>query len=207
MGIGSWLSKFIDGNLLKWFIRIELMVGLVGGLSAPTLFVLFEYAASFRLMLYTFVGLTGILVGLEIPLLMRILENRLAFKDLVSQVFTFDYIGALLASLIFPLVLVPYLGLIRTSIFFGLLNVGIAAILLYQFAETKPFRRLFMLGISLSALVLGARIRFCRTHYGLYRRAIVSGYCHLCQKHSLPADCSHAQSSGTAALPQREPSI
>lgn len=154
MGIGSWLSKFIDGQLLKWFIRIEILVGLVGGCSAPMLFVLFEYAVSFRLMLYTFVGLTGILVGLEIPLLMRILENRLAFKELVSQVFTFDYIGALLASLIFPLVLVPYLGLIRTSIFFGLLNVGVAALLLYQFKETQPFRRTFLTIVIASALLL-----------------------------------------------------
>ena len=154
MGIGSWLSKFIEGNLLKWFIRIEILVGLVGGCSAPMLFVLFEYAASFRLMLYTLVSLTGILVGLEIPLLMRILENKLAFKELVSQVFTFDYIGALLASLIFPLVLVPYLGLIRTSIFFGLLNIGVAALLLYQFNETRPFRRSFMAIVALATLLL-----------------------------------------------------
>jgi len=51
MGIGSWLSKYIDGNLLKWFIRIEILVGIVGGCSAPLLFVLFEYASSFRLVL------------------------------------------------------------------------------------------------------------------------------------------------------------
>jgi len=45
------------------------------------------------------------------------LKDRLEFKDLVSQVFTFDYIGALLASLLFPLVLVPHLGLVRSSFF------------------------------------------------------------------------------------------
>ncbi|RIV20602.1 polyamine aminopropyltransferase [Fibrisoma montanum] len=143
MGIGSWLSKYLDGNLIKWFIRIEILVGLVGGCSAPLLFVLFEYVASFRLILYTLVGLTGILVGLEIPLLMRILENQLTFKDLVSRVFTFDYIGALLASLIFPLILIPQLGLIRTSLFFGLLNIGVAAFLLYRFSETRSFRHSF----------------------------------------------------------------
>ncbi|GAB3901023.1 polyamine aminopropyltransferase [Larkinella knui] len=154
MGIGSWLSKYLDGNLLKWFIRIEILVGLVGGCSAPLLFVLFEYAASFRLVLYTLVSLTGILVGLEIPLLMRILENQLTFKDLVSRVFTFDYIGALLASLIFPLVLVPYLGLIRTSLFFGLLNIAVAGFLLHQFADTKPYRRSLVSILALSSLLL-----------------------------------------------------
>jgi spermidine synthase len=154
MGIGSWLSRYIDGNLLKWFIRIEILVGIVGGCSAPLLFVLFEYASSFRLVLYALVGLTGILVGLEIPLLMRILENRFAFKDLVSRVFTFDYIGALLASLIFPLVLVPYMGLIRTSLFFGLMNIAVAGILLYRFRETRPFRRSFMVVILASCALL-----------------------------------------------------
>ncbi|GAB4040916.1 polyamine aminopropyltransferase [Spirosoma gilvum] len=154
MGIGSWLSKYLDGNLLKWFIQIEVLVGLVGGFSAPLLFVLFEQVASFRLLLYLLVGLTGTLVGLEIPLLMRILENQITFKDLVSRVFTFDYIGSLLASLVFPLWLVPQLGLIRTSLFFGLLNVGVAGFLLYRFTETRPYRPTFaaVLVLSISGL-------------------------------------------------------
>ncbi|MCC3160524.1 polyamine aminopropyltransferase [Hymenobacter sp. 15J16-1T3B] len=160
MGIGSWLSRFLDAPLLKWFIRLEILVGLVGGLSAPLLFVLFEYVTSFRLILYTLVGLTGILVGLEIPLLMRILENRFEFKELVSRVFTFDYIGALLASLIFPLVLVPQLGLIRTSLFFGALNVAVAGLLLFRFRETRPYRRSFTAVVAAALLVLGVGFVF-----------------------------------------------
>ena len=70
--------------------------------------------------------MTGVLVGLEIPLIMRVLKNRFEFKDLVSKVFTFDYIGALFASLLFPLILVPYLGLIRSSFMFGIINVLVA---------------------------------------------------------------------------------
>ncbi|WBO85213.1 polyamine aminopropyltransferase [Hymenobacter yonginensis] len=156
MGVGSWLSRYLGGPLLKWFIQLEILVGLVGGFSAPLLFVLFEYVASFRLILYALVGLTGILVGLEIPLLMRILENRYEFKDLVSRVFTVDYIGALLASLIFPLVLVPQLGLMRTSLLFGTLNVVVAAVALYRFPETRPYRRGFaaLMGVALLALAV-----------------------------------------------------
>lgn len=152
MGIGSWLSKYLDGDLLKWFIRIEILVGIVGGCSAPVLFVIFEHVVSFRLVLYCFVGLTGVLVGLEIPLLMRILKNKFEFKDLVSNVFTFDYIGGLLASLIFPLMLVPYLGLIRTSLFFGFLNIVVAFLLLYKFKEAKSYRGRFSLVIALTVL-------------------------------------------------------
>ncbi|RAJ06797.1 spermidine synthase [Chitinophaga skermanii] len=133
MGIGAYFSRFFNKNLLSWFIQLEILVGLIGGISSSLLFLLFEHAASFRLILYLMVGLTGTLVGLEIPLLMNILKNRYEFKDLVSRVFTFDYIGALLASIVFPLLLVPYLGLIRTSCFFGILNVIVAIVVLVKF--------------------------------------------------------------------------
>lgn len=154
MGIGSWLSRFVERDLLKTFIRIEILVGIVGGCSAPLLFFLFEHVHSFRIVLYSLVCTTGILVGLEIPLLMRILKASVSFKDLVSQVFTFDYIGALLASLIFPLVLVPYLGLIRTSLLFGILNVGVAVFLVFKFPETLRYRRQLIIAAICSTLLL-----------------------------------------------------
>lgn len=154
MGIGSWLSKYVEDNLLKWFISIEILVGIVGGFSAPLLFLIFEHVASFRVVLYSLVGITGILVGLEIPILMRILKSSINFKDLVSQVFTFDYIGALLASIVFPLLLVPQLGLIRTSLLFGLMNIGVAAYLLYLFNETKRYRRQFSFVILVNTLLV-----------------------------------------------------
>ena len=134
MGVGSYLSKYFEKGLLSLFIRIELLVGLIGGLSSAVLFIVFPLASSFRIILYAFVFITGTLVGLEIPLLMRILKDKVEFKELVSRVFTFDYIGALLASLIFPLLLVPQLGLIRTSLFFGILNIVVGWYLAHRFA-------------------------------------------------------------------------
>lgn len=141
MGVGSWLSKFFSDNLLQWFIQIELLVGLVGGFSSAILFLTFPVAASFRIILYALVFITGLLVGLEIPILLRILKDKIEFKDLVSRVFTFDYVGALLASLVFPLLLVPYLGLIRTSLFFGMLNTCVGWWLLYRTRTGIPARR------------------------------------------------------------------
>jgi spermidine synthase len=154
MGIGSWLSKYIEKELLRVFVRVEILVGLIGGCSAPLLFFLFEHVMSFRVVLYSNVSLIGILVGLEIPILMRILKTSLPFKDLVSQVFTFDYIGALLASLIFPLLLMPYLGIIRTSLFFGILNVVVAFFILYNFEETSPYRKRLSISALISTFIL-----------------------------------------------------
>jgi spermidine synthase len=135
MGIGSYLSRYLKTNLLLWFIRVELLVGMIGGFSAVFLFLLFEQVIYFRVLLYFFVVLTGTLVGLEIPILMRVLKDRIEFDELVSRIFTFDYIGALFASLLFPLLFIPYFGLLRTSFFFGLLNVVVAWIVAKRFKE------------------------------------------------------------------------
>ena len=102
------------------------MVGLVGGFSSSLLFLAFAYTEAFRLVLYVVVILVGTLVGLEIPLLMRILKERFQFRELVSHVLTFDYLGALGASLLFPILLVPKLGLVRSALVFGILNAGVA---------------------------------------------------------------------------------
>ena len=139
MGVGSWLSKYITRDLIARFIQIELMVGLLGGFSAVLLFVLFTWmAAPFKLVLYLLVFGVGVLVGLEIPLVMRILKRELAFRDLVSQVLTFDYLGALAVSILFPLLLAPQLGMVRTGLLFGLLNVAVALWALRLFREQLP---------------------------------------------------------------------
>ncbi len=134
MGVGSYLSRFFERQLPAHFLRIELLVALAGGALPALLFLANAYTpGAFRFLLYALVVLVGILVGLEIPLVMRILKRNVALKDLVSQVLTFDYLGALAVSLAFPLILVPHLGLIRTGLLFGLMNASVALWALWLF--------------------------------------------------------------------------
>lgn len=183
MGIGSFLSKYIQKRLVATFISIEIMIGLIGGFSAATLFVLFEIISGFKFLLYGEVMLTGILVGLEIPLLMRIMKDEFDFKDLVGNIFTFDYIGALLASILFPLLLVPQLGLIRTALLFGIFNVAVAIWSTYAFKvnirRTAPLRISGVL--ALIALLFGF----------VYAGEILS----FSESKSYPGTIVHAQSS------------
>ncbi|MFY0564463.1 polyamine aminopropyltransferase [Archangium lansingense] len=164
MGIGSWLSRFIERGVPQRFVEIELGVALVGGLCAPLLFLTFALTDVFRVALYGTVLVIGTLVGLEIPLLLRILKDQLKFKDLVSQVLTFDYLGALAASITFPLLFVPKLGLVRTSLLFGLLNalVGLWSTWLLAPVLANPLRlRVKAVALSLFlvvGLVLGDRL-------------------------------------------------
>ncbi|MFI5180501.1 MAG: polyamine aminopropyltransferase [Thermoanaerobaculia bacterium] len=126
MGIGAFLTRFVARNVARRFVEAETAVALIGGLSAPVLFFAFSSPRWFHPVFFGIVLLVGILVGVEIPLLMRLLKDSVVFKDLVAQVLTFDYLGSLAASVLFPLVLVPRLGLVRTSVLFGLLNAAVA---------------------------------------------------------------------------------
>jgi spermidine synthase len=134
MGVGSWLSRFLVRQLPAHFLRIELLVALVGGMLPAVLFAANAWLpGAFHLLLYGLVGTVGVLVGLEIPLVMRILRRDLVLSELVSQVLTFDYLGALAVSLAFPLLLVPHLGLVRTGLAFGLMNAAVGFWALYLF--------------------------------------------------------------------------
>lgn len=156
MGVGSWCSRYVKRNELRLFIRVEILVALLGGWSAAGLFLLFPLLEQFRPILYGLVFVIGFLVGLEIPLLMRILRDRFDFSETVSNVLTFDYVGALAASLLFPLLLVPHLGLIRTGLMFGLLNVGVALLLLLLVPARASLMRERILGlIVMASLIAG----------------------------------------------------
>ena len=207
MGIGSWLSRYVDRNLLGVFIHVEFLIALFGGSSAALLFGLFAHVSSFRVLLYAIVLLIGTLVGLEIPLLLRILKDRLQFKDLISKVFTFDYIGALLASLLFPLVLVPYLrpGALRISLrnserrgrsdrALGGLGSGAARAFAAPSWIRRPrlARRRFRL-LRADRLLVGSR----RLQRGR----------HLRQVDSISADHDHASRRRSPPLPQRQSAI
>jgi spermidine synthase len=135
MGVGSWLSRYIVRGLVRQFVVIQILIAFVGGFSSTALFLVFGWTEMFRPILYVVVVLVGTLVGLEIPLLMRILRDRFEFKDVVAHVLTFDYLGALVASVLFPTILVPKLGLLRAAMFFGLVNAAVALWTLYLFRD------------------------------------------------------------------------
>ncbi|MDO4641314.1 MAG: polyamine aminopropyltransferase [Neisseria sp.] len=157
MGIGAHLTKYIkDEDALSRFIEIELLVGVVGGLCALVLFVVFGFSvAPFRSLLYALVLVVGTVVGMEIPLVMRVLNQQQAdFKELVARVLTFDYLGALAVSLLFPLVLAPKLGMARSALLFGLLNAAVAMLTAKSFRAQLPRYRAIRLRGMIVLLVL-----------------------------------------------------
>lgn len=154
MGVGSYITRFVHKNLPAVFVQTQILTGLFGGSGAAVLFLGFELVQSFQLLLYGVVATTGILVGFEIPLLMRLLRGSLNFRELVSRVFALDYVGALFAAFFFPLFLVPHVGLIRSGFVFGALNTGVAVGATFLFAKVNRMRLLRVQAFLVLALQL-----------------------------------------------------
>jgi len=76
MGVGSWASKYIEKSVAEKFIDIELAVAVIGGFSAPLLFLTFAHVSYFQIILYSMVFLIGALVGLEIRLVAAAVEHE-----------------------------------------------------------------------------------------------------------------------------------
>lgn len=179
MGVGAWASRGLERDAAKRYVQAELALALVGGTSSPALLALVGAHVPLRPALYALVFVIGALVGVELPLLVKLLQGEQVahaasnegdpsreprpsgalFGDVVARALAFDYAGALAASLLFPLVLVPRLGLVRTSAVTGAVNALLAFSATYAVRLERP--RLLrggsavVLGILLVALLRG----------------------------------------------------
>jgi spermidine synthase len=128
MGLGAFVSKRVGAGAAFAYVACEIALAIVGGASVPVVMHLTASAGAIRPVLYGFIVGVGVLVGVELPLLLRMQREEAGFTDAVSGSLASDYAGALLASLVFPFVMVPFLGLVRATLVTGALNAALAAI-------------------------------------------------------------------------------
>jgi spermidine synthase len=150
MGLGAWLSRFVD-RALPGFIWAQIALGVVGGFMAPLLY--FTYAATGDVELPLFAALiaVGALSGMEIPLIARILKQIGAPEFRFENVLTVDYAGALAASLLFPTLILPHLGLMSASLAFGMMNLLVAGLSLWIFRDLAPRLAVMVWGVAVLA--------------------------------------------------------
>lgn len=141
MGLGSYLSRLLTKRLLLRFIQVEIILGLLGGLAVPLLYIAYAYTDIYYPIMLVLIISIGTLTGLEVPLLTRLLEDYDELKVNLSNVLALDYFGALLATLLFPFLILPFMGTFTASLFFGLFNMSIGFINLWIFADQIGFRR------------------------------------------------------------------
>lgn len=147
MGLGSYLSRYFQKNLIATFIYIEVFLGLAGGISVLIIYYYFSFSTVFYFLHIFFLILIGTLAGLEIPLITRILKEYGELKDIIANVLTLDYVGGLFGSLAFPLVLYPLVGRLATSFIIGIINTIVALILVVTFFRYSDLKKVIVLPV------------------------------------------------------------
>ena len=154
MGIGSFATKRLNDNFVENFIAVEIAIAVIGGLSGIILFTVFPFARIFyELTMYAIIFVIGCLVGMEIPILASLLALQRGTKQTIADVMSFDYLGALIGSVAFPLLLLPSLGLLHASFVIGLINALVAFSTLIVFRRFVRRYKLFLL-MSIGAVVV-----------------------------------------------------
>ncbi len=192
LGLGAILCGDSARDASRRLGRIEILLSLIGGfavLAMNLLAALHHWAGSaaaafwagdshtaldvgFFVASHLIIVAIGVLSGYEVPLLIALRQGDglrtqgKAPAGAVNVVLGVDYFGSLLGAVLFPLVLLPRLGVFAIASLTGLLNVAACLLLL----ATKPFpdRRwqavvAGVLGISLGVSLFGVeRIeQFC----------------------------------------------
>lgn len=179
MGIGSYLSKKIRKDLFNKFIFVELLTGVLGGFSTLVLLLSNIYTSIYYLIMYILIIGIGVLVGLEIPILTRIIEeNNSNIRVNLANIFTFDYIGGLVGSLAFPLFLFPKLGFITTALCIGTINILVSLIILLKYKQyIKNANKIQIVVVSILVIIfmslLSAEKITKSIEGGLYRDDII----------------------------------
>ena len=134
MGAGAWASRLVE-DPVAGFVRAQVALGVVGGTAALVAFLAYAATGAVALPLYAALVAVGALSGMEVPLLARILEEIGAGRFRFENVLTADYLGALAASLAFPVLVVPNLSLIAAGLAFGVMNLAVAGGTLWLFRD------------------------------------------------------------------------
>ena len=157
MGLGSRISKAFETNLLQKFIYVEFTLSILSAFSALIAYTAAAYTMYTGLIIYTFSISIGLLIGLEIPLVIRLNEAFEELKVNVSSVMEKDYYGSLLGGVFFAFVGLPYLGLTYTPFILGITNFLVALLLLavlWPSIVESGRKKLFSLSVGVGAVLL-----------------------------------------------------
>lgn len=153
LGLGAILCGERPANPVRRLVRVEIALSALGGLSVVSFYffdMVHRYIYStvaagswwepvggvgFLLATHALIVAIGLLSGFEIPLLLT-LGERLR-PGSTNRVLGADYFGALIGSILFPLVLLRSLGLLATGFVVALLNAAAALALVFWRPEGR----------------------------------------------------------------------
>ena len=165
LGAGALLVKPLLARAAITFVAVEALLGIVGGLSAAALYVMFSFIGGSLLVVAVGTALIGGLVGAEVPLLMTLLQRGRTAEATdtgrtLANLTAADYLGALIGGLVWPFLLLPQLGMIRGAAATGIINLLAAAIVaIFLLRQVVSVRQLITaLGALAAALAVLATL-------------------------------------------------
>ena len=143
MGFGSLIQAHIPKrHLIPTFIAVETALALVGGFSPTLTYISYGYTSHYGLVLYFFVSFIGIMIGLEIPVIIRI--NNDFSKELstnLGNILSADYLGSLVGSLIFVYLILRFIPITEAAFITAGMNFLLAFVTFVYFSKKKLIRR------------------------------------------------------------------
>lgn len=163
MGLGSYLTQYIatisqgqqlQRELLLAVTCVELAIAPLTAILPLGLFALFvSDGAMLWQALFIVTIILGTLAGMEVPIMVRILELSDNMRQAIAGVLALDYLGGLVGSLGFPLLFLPWLGMFPTAFVLG----AFPALMVSMMGRLFPkIRRLGYIGLILGILLLAA---------------------------------------------------
>ncbi|MCK5310910.1 MAG: polyamine aminopropyltransferase [Desulfobacteraceae bacterium] len=139
MGLASLLQVHIKKKyLIYMFIAVETGLALVGGFSPTLTYYSYSLTSHYILVLYFFVSFIGIMIGLEIPIIIRINNDYTKeLKTNVGNILSADYLGSLLGALIFVYIILRFFPITKAAFLTALINFLLAFVTYVYFYSKK----------------------------------------------------------------------
>lgn len=156
MGIGAYASRSVRRAELDVFLLVQIVLSVLCAASTVLLSQAARVDRTWEAGLLLG-GSIGVLIGFEIPLLLRINDQRrIVLRDNVALVFGADYLGSFVAGLTFSLVLLPRFGLVMTPIIGGAANLAVAGLVTCAF--WRDIRRARAVTLLAGAIVIAGTL-------------------------------------------------
>ncbi len=161
MGFGSLIQAQISKkHLIYTFIGVETGLAIAGGFSPTLTYISYGYTAHYILVLYFFVSFIGIMIGLEIPVIIRI--NNDFSRELstnLGNILSADYLGSLIGSFIYVFVLLRFTPITEAAFLTAGINFFLAFITFIYFSKKRLIRK----GVLIPAVMV---VTVCSVAYG-----------------------------------------
>jgi len=153
MGFGSLIqSKISKKYLIHAFIWVETGLAITGGFSPTLTYIAYGYTAYYTLVLYFFVSFTGIMIGLEIPVIIRI--NKDFSRELstnLGKILGADYLGSLAGAFIYVFILLRFTPVTQAAFITAGLNFSLAFVTFMYFTKKGLLKKGILVPVVMSA--------------------------------------------------------